>query len=119
MMPKSPYSPDHDACGVGFVSQLGGKPSHELVDRALTALLRLAHRGGVDADGRSGDGAGLLMALPEAFVRRRAREAGVRLPRRFGLGVVFFPAEQESGARATVERLATENGLRCLGWREV
>ena len=62
-MPNPVYSRDHDACGVGFVTHLGGGPSHEIVERALTALLRLAHRGGLDADGRSGDGAGLLMTV--------------------------------------------------------
>src|SRR5215469_5941811 len=95
MMSNSSYSPDHDACGVGFVTQLGGRSSHELVDRALTALLRLAHRGGVDADGRSGDGAGLLMSIPDRFMRACAAEAGIPLPHEFGLGMVFLPAYAE------------------------
>ncbi len=64
------FSADHDACGVGFIAQLGGPASHGVVERGLEALARLAHRGGVDADGRSGDGAGLLVALPKAFFRR-------------------------------------------------
>jgi glutamate synthase (ferredoxin) len=119
MMPKSHYSPDHDACGVGFVTQLGGHPSHELVDRALMALLRLAHRGGVDADGRSGDGAGLLMAIPDQFMRDRAAEQGIRLPQEFGLGMVFMPADAEVSVNVLVEALARKNGLQCLGWREV
>src|ERR1700745_1941963 len=119
MMPKSHYSPDHDACGVGFVTQLGGKPSHELVDRALTALLRLAHRGGVDADGRSGDGAGLLMALPEQFMRLRAEEEGIRLAGEFGLGMVFLPAYAEGLSKQTIEDLAGRHGFACLGWRVV
>jgi len=74
------YSADHDACGVGFIAQLGSLGSHEVVERALTALARLAHRGGVDADGRSGDGAGLLTArLDEEFARLRdARVAGLQ-----------------------------------------
>src|SRR5262249_28144531 len=72
-----------------------------------------------DADGRSGDGAGLLMALPDAFLRRRAREAGIRLPKHFGMGMVFLRAEQEPTVGRIVERLAIKNGLRCLGWREV
>src|SRR6476660_3435677 len=71
-MPESrqKFSADHDACGVGFLAQLGGPASHELVERALTALSRLAHRGGVDAYGRSGDGAGLLTAIPDTFMRK-------------------------------------------------
>ncbi len=111
------YAPDHDACGVGFVTQLGGAPSHEIVERALLALLRLAHRGGVDADGRSGDGAGLLMAMPDAFMRKRAREEGIRLPGEFGVGMVFLPSGEEDSARQLIEDLARENGLRCPGWR--
>jgi glutamate synthase (ferredoxin) len=112
------YSPDHDACGVGFVTRLGSAPSHEIVERALTALLRLAHRGGVDADGRSGDGAGLLMAIPEAFMRKRACEEGIRLPGEFGLGMVFLPSGQERAAQQVIEDLARENRLRCAGWRK-
>ncbi len=111
------YSPDHDACGVGFVTRLGGTPSHEIVERALTALLRLAHRGGVDADGRSGDGAGLLMAIPDGYMRDRARAAGVHLPREFGLGMVFLPSDDDGSAQDVIENLARRNGLRCLGWR--
>src|SRR5579862_4476825 len=119
MMPKSHYSPDHDACGVGFVTQLGGKPFLELVDRALTALLRLAHRGGVDADGRSGDGAGLLMAITEQFMRARANEEGIDLPEAFGLGMVFLPSYAEGLSKQIIEHLAARHGMRCLGWRLV
>ena len=111
------YSSDHDACGVGFVTQLGGSPSHEIVERALTALLRLAHRGGVDADGRSGDGAGLLMAIPDAFMRKCACAEGIRLPGNFGLGMVFLPSGQERAAQQGIEDCARQNGLRCAGWR--
>src|SRR5882757_2775588 len=76
--------PDHDACGTGFVVQRSGVASHEVVDRALTALQRLSHRGGVDADGASGDGAGLLAALPKAFFKAKAAEQGIDLPDQFG-----------------------------------
>src|ERR1700746_3471619 len=106
------YSPDHDACGVGFVTKLGGSPSHEIVERALTALLRLAHRGGVDADGRSGDGAGLLMAIPDQFMRACAAEEGIQLPEEFGLGMVFLPAYAEGLAKEIIEGLASQHGLR-------
>src|SRR6266568_3162839 len=64
--------PDHDACGTGFIARLGGAPSYDIIQFALTALERLTHRGGVDADGASGDGAGLLTSLPQAFFRKRA-----------------------------------------------
>jgi len=110
---------DHDACGVGFVTQLGGTGSHEVVERALEALKRLAHRGGVDADGRSGDGAGLLISIPEKFIRTCARQAGMDLPAHFGLGMVFLPRLGEGPARDLIEAHAGRLGLHCLGWRTV
>jgi len=118
-MPNPAYSPDHDACGVGFVTRLGGSPSHEIVERALMALLRLSHRGGLDADGRSGDGAGLLMAIPDRFMRDCALELGISLPSEFGLGMVLLPVGHEDVAASLIEVLADENGLQCLGWRAV
>jgi glutamate synthase domain-containing protein 2/glutamate synthase domain-containing protein 1/glutamate synthase domain-containing protein 3 len=118
-MPNPSYSPDHDACGVGFVTQLGGSPSHDLVERALTALLRLAHRGGVDADGRSGDGAGLLMAIPDEFFRACTMDLGIDLPKEFGLGMVLLPSSDEASAENVIEELARKNRLQCLGWRSV
>ncbi|HXY50209.1 MAG TPA: glutamate synthase large subunit [Terriglobales bacterium] len=116
-MPR--FSPDHDACGVGFVAQLGGGPDHEIVERALTALARLAHRGGLDADGRSGDGAGLLVPLPHGFFQEIAAQDGIELPSAYGLGMMFLPRGEESLAQARVEALAPRQGLRCLGWRLV
>src|SRR5262250_3174760 len=118
-MEQQPYSLDHDACGVGFVTQLGGSPSHEIVERALSALLRLAHRGGVDADGRSGDGAGLLMAIPDRFMRDAARDERIRLPEQYGVGTLFLPPVDALATQETVEALAKQNALKFLGWREV
>src|SRR5277367_2849737 len=111
--------PDHDACGTGFVARLGGTASHEIVNIALTALERLTHRGGVDADGASGDGAGLLTSLPHEFFRARARERGIDLPEVFGLGFAFFPASAAQDARSAVEAAADTERLRILGWRRV
>src|SRR5712692_6689646 len=111
--------PDHDACGTGFVARLGGSPSHEIIEHALTALERLTHRGGVDADGASGDGAGLLTSIPEGFFRARALEQGIALPEVFGLGFAFFPAGSALDARAAVEAAADVERLRVLGWRRV
>ena len=113
------FSTDHDACGVGFIAQLGSSGSHEIVDRALTALARLSHRGGVDADGRSGDGAGLLTAIPEAFFRNRAHELGIDLPTQFGVGMVFLRPERGIESYVAVEKAAAAVGLRFLGWRTV
>jgi glutamate synthase domain-containing protein 2/glutamate synthase domain-containing protein 1/glutamate synthase domain-containing protein 3 len=111
--------PDHDACGTGFVAQLGSPPSHDIIQYALTALERLTHRGGVDADGASGDGAGLLTSIPEAFFRARAAEQGIELTEHFGLGFAFFPAGASTEARASVEAAAETERLRILGWRRV
>ncbi|MFZ0634368.1 MAG: glutamate synthase large subunit, partial [Candidatus Acidiferrales bacterium] len=111
---------DHDACGVGFIAQLGSAAaSREVIDRALTALLRLSHRGGVDADGSSGDGAGLLIPIPREFFRARARESGIDLPDEFSLGMVFLPRDHTAAACSSIEALAQRSGLRCLGWRDV
>ena len=118
-MARSFTAIDHDACGVGFIAQLGREPSHEIVTRGLQALERLGHRGGVDADGRSGDGAGLLTQIPDRFIRFQARQSGIELPAVFGMGMVFLTRGHEETARATIETLAVENDLKCLGWRPV
>src|SRR5258707_5859708 len=94
--------PDHDACGTGFIARLGGAPNHDIIEHALTALERLTHRGGVDADGASGDGAGLLTSIPEAFFRARAQEQGIVLPEVFGLGFAFLPRGAAAGTGAPV-----------------
>jgi glutamate synthase (ferredoxin) len=111
--------PDHDACGTGFIARLGSAPSHDIIELALTALERLTHRGGVDADGASGDGAGLLTSLPERFFRVRAKELGVDLPETFGVGFAFLPSSAVSEARSVVEAAADTERLRILGWRRV
>jgi glutamate synthase (ferredoxin) len=114
---------EHDACGVGFVAQLGAPPSHRVVEQALECLGNLTHRGGVDADAASGDGAGLMVQLPASFF---CREAG-RLNfydvsnSRIAVGVFFLP--QDSDARAEAMRLTEQvvegRRLRVLGWRRV
>lgn len=110
---------DYDACGVGFVARLGSTGSREVVERALEALCRLGHRGGVDADGRSGDGAGVLTAIPDNFFRTCARDAGIDLPPVFALGMLFVPGGQACHAQKVIQRLAEGRGLHFLGWREV
>src|ERR1700687_4883873 len=111
--------PDHDACGTGFIVRLGGTPSYDIIQFALTALERLTHRGGVDADGASGDGAGLLTSIPEPFFRARAQELGFELPEHFGLGFAFLPAASSADARGAIEAAADTERLRVLGWRRV
>jgi glutamate synthase (ferredoxin) len=111
--------PDHDACGVGFVAQLGSLGSRDVIERALTALVRLTHRGGVDADGSSGDGAGLLLPIPREFFRARAREEHINLPAEFGIGMAFLPPGRAEEARSPVEKLSALCGVHCCGWRRV
>ena len=113
------FAADHDACGVGFIAQLGSRGSHEVVERALEALRRLAHRGGLDADGRSGDGAGLLTAIPSGFLRRHAGELGIALPAVFAVGMLFLPRDGEEEARAAIAHAAKVHALDLLGWRRV
>ncbi|MGB2898457.1 MAG: glutamate synthase large subunit [Candidatus Acidiferrum sp.] len=111
--------PDHDACGTGFIVRLGAAPSYDIVQFALTALERLTHRGGVDADGASGDGAGLLTSLPKPFFRARAAEQGIELPENFGVGFAFLPASEAKTAQSAIEAAADTERLRVLGWRRV
>ena len=110
---------DRDACGVGFIARLGGPASREVIDRALLALARLSHRGGMDSDGLSGDGAGLLLPISREFFQAAAARCGITLPDEFALGMAFIPDGEEPSARASVDTQAAEFGLRCLGWREV
>jgi len=101
------------------VAQLGSTGSREVVERALEALRRLGHRGGVDADGRSGDGAGLLTRIPHTFFRQRAQEAGIELPPQFAVGMVFLPSNAADEAKRLIEQSAGARGLQFLGWRAV
>jgi len=120
-MPESrlTFSSDHDACGVGFIAQLGGPASHAVVDRGMTALKRLAHRGGVDADGRSGDGAGLLVEIPKTFFRKAAHADGIQLPEEFGVGMVFLQRGSEARAAEELGAAVSKYNLSLLGWRTV
>ncbi|MEU8722922.1 glutamate synthase large subunit [Streptomyces antimycoticus] len=117
------YDPrnEHDACGVGFVATLTGEASHELVEQALTVLRNLEHRGATGSEPDSGDGAGILVQVPDAFLR--ASVTGFELPEAgaYAVGIAFLPeGETESAAAAEhIERLAAEEGLTVLGWREV
>src|SRR5271154_4564144 len=111
--------PDHDACGTGFVARLGAAPAHDIVEFALTALERLTHRGGVDADGASGDGAGLLTSLPKEFFRARALEEGVQLPEAFGLGFAFLAAPFSLQARSAIHAAAEAQELEIVALRRV
>src|SRR3954447_11156420 len=115
---------EHDACGVAFVATMRGEPGHDIVDLALTALRNLDHRGAVGAEVDTGDGAGIITQIPDRFLREVLREgSGVELPPRgsYAVGIAFVPeddAEREV-AEKHVERLAAEEGLAVLAWRDV
>ena len=111
--------PDHDACGTGFVARLAGPPSHEILQFALQALERLSHRGGVDADGASGDGAGILSSLPVDFLRARAAELEIALGESFGVGTLFAPHTRVADAQRSIEEAIGRGKLRLAGWRKV
>ena len=114
---------EHDACGVAFVATLTGVASHDIVRQALTALRNLEHRGAAGAEPNSGDGAGILMQVPDAFLREVAAEAGFTLPPQhaYAVGTAFLPGDEEAVAktRRRIEELAAEEGLAVLGWRDV
>ena len=117
-------SAEKDACGVAFVAHLHSGPTHEVVQQALTALRNLDHRGAVGAEVDSGDGAGILMQVPDAFLRATWQEAGLGelpAPGRYAVGLGFLPDddEEEAVAKAEIAATAAEEGLRVLGWREV
>ena len=120
--PQGLYSPEfeHDSCGVGFVVDLQGRPSHRIVRSALRALGNLEHRGALGAEVNSGDGAGILLQVPDAFFRE-VTEFDLPAPGTYATGIAFLPHEAARAAEACgiVERIVAEEGLRVLGWREV
>jgi glutamate synthase (ferredoxin) len=111
--------PDHDACGTGFIASLHAPASHEIIQMSLQALERLSHRGGVDADGASGDGAGLLTSLPADFFRARAVDEQLYLGELFGVGMLFVPATRVADARAAIEESIGRGKVKLSGWRRV
>ncbi|HEU4336925.1 MAG TPA: glutamate synthase large subunit [Nocardioides sp.] len=119
------YDPRHekDACGVAMVATLTGEASHDIVAKALTALRNLDHRGAAGAEVNSGDGAGILMQVPDAFLREVTAELGFELPpaRAYAVGTAFLPGDADAVAktRQRIEEIADEEGLTVLGWREL
>jgi len=113
-------SAEHDACGVGFVVHIKGRRSHDIVQKALQVLVNLEHRGACGCEENTGDGAGILMQMPDAFLRTVAH---VRLPAagEYGAGLVFLPHEEASRERIKdlIGRITEEEGQTLLGWRDV
>ncbi len=119
------YDPrnEHDACGVGFVAHIKGLKSHDIVQQGLNILRNLDHRGAVGADALMGDGAGLLIQIPDAFFREEMQAIGITLPPpgEYGVGNIFLPKERASrlACEQELERAVRAEGQIVLGWRDV
>ena len=119
------YSPtnEHDACGVGFVAHIKGQRSHSIIEQGLKILENLDHRGAVGADKLMGDGAGILIQIPDSFYREEMAKQGVTLPDpgEYGVAMVFLPKEIASrlACEQELERAVRAEGQVVLGWRDV
>ena len=114
---------DRDACGVGFVADIKGTRSRSIVDDGLEVLRRLSHRAACGADPQTGDGAGILIQLPDRFFRAEAQRLGIEIPpsRRFAVGQVFLPPDpaQRAACEQVLADVVAEEGQRAIGWRDV
>ena len=117
------YDPknEHDACGVGFVAHIKGEKSHNIVQQGLTILKRVTHRGAVGADPMAGDGAGLLMQIPDAFFQGEATEFDLPAAGEYGIGMVFLPKDGRIRAELQdiINSVIEEIGQQVIGWRKV
>ncbi|MBI4970279.1 MAG: glutamate synthase large subunit [Candidatus Omnitrophica bacterium] len=119
------YDPrfEHDACGVGFVVDVKGRKSHQIVQQALTILLNLRHRGACGCEKNTGDGAGILMQVPHEFLKQTCRGVGIYLPEagQYGVGMVFLPPNKNERKKCEqiFESIIEEEALPFLGWRTV
>ena len=119
------YDPsnEHDSCGVGFIADINNRKSHKIVRDGLTILANLTHRGAVGADPLAGDGAGILMQLPDAFLREEAAALDITLPDagEYGVGMLFLPRNDatRSWCEALLKQVIAEEDQQLLGWRDV
>ncbi|MBE7523918.1 MAG: glutamate synthase subunit alpha [Burkholderiales bacterium] len=119
------YDPvrEHDACGLGFIAHIKGRKSHAIIRQGLKILENLSHRGATGADPLQGDGAGILIQLPDTFLRRACGKLGITLPAvgHYGVGMVFLPREPASrmACEQEIERAIAAEGQALLGWRDV
>jgi glutamate synthase (NADPH/NADH) large chain len=122
--PQGLYHPrhEHDACGVGFVANIEGKKSHEIVMKGVQILINLTHRGACGCDPQTGDGAGILIQIPHAFFDRECARLGFSLPApgEYGVGMVFLPVDPQERllCEGILEKAARDQGLTVLGWRD-
>ncbi len=122
---KGLYSKDfeHDNCGIGAVVNIKGKKSHAVVDDALSIVENLEHRAGKDAEGKTGDGVGILTQVPHKFLKKLCKEEGIKIggEREYAVGMFFFPQNElkKSQAKKMFEVIVEKEGLKFLGWRRV
>src|SRR4051795_3902607 len=118
------YNPEneHDACGIGFVCNINGRKSHDIIEKGIQILINLTHRGACGCDSETGDGAGLLIQIPHKFFARETAKLGFTLPAagEYGVGMVFLPVEphQRLQGEGIIQRIVREEGLPVLGWRD-
>jgi len=119
------YNPakEHDSCGIGFVADIKNRKSHAIIQQGLQILSNLRHRGAAGADMLAGDGAGILIQMPDRLMREEASALGIDLPAAgaYAAGIVFLPRDDEARAKvaAAFERVVPDEGQRLLGWRDV
>jgi glutamate synthase domain-containing protein 2/glutamate synthase domain-containing protein 1/glutamate synthase domain-containing protein 3 len=119
------YDPrfEHAGCGVGFLANLTGDNSHDIIEQSLALLVSLDHRGGCGCEPNTGDGAGILFPVPDGFLRKVVAPLGLELPEatRYGVGMIFCSkdAGERQQAVATMERIVADEGQRVIGWRDV
>lgn len=119
------YDPkfEHDACGIGFVANIKGKKSNDILQKAITILINLDHRGGQGADPNTGDGAGILMQIPHHYFVKECAKANIQLPSagQYGVGMLFLPqdAAKRADCQEVLQQVIEVEGQTLLGWREV
>ena len=122
--PQGLYHPsqEHDACGIGFVANIKGEKSHDIIEKGIQILINLTHRGACGCDPETGDGAGVLIQIPHNFFARETAKLGFTLPApgEYGVGMCFLPVEpnERREAEGILERIIREEGLTVLGWRD-
>ena len=122
--PQGLYDPanERDACGIGFVANIKGQKSHDIILKGIQVLINLTHRGACGCDPETGDGAGVLIQIPHKFFVRECAELGFSLPEpgEYGVGMVFLPVEKPERLQCEgiLERIAREEGLHVIGWRD-
>jgi glutamate synthase domain-containing protein 2/glutamate synthase domain-containing protein 1/glutamate synthase domain-containing protein 3 len=122
--PQGLYHPsnEHDACGIGFIANIKGLKSHDIIEKGIQILINLTHRGACGCDPETGDGAGVLIQIPHRFFVRECAALGFTLPAEgeYGVGMVFMPVERHERliTEGILERIVREEGLAVLGWRD-